>query len=394
MNSYEAFFVDQQPDGQVPFLVFVANPKDIIRWAHADDIKIDSGNVQRALVDSRLKQITKFFKASPNNVIPTGVTIAFDETVAKVEAPGDIKADAACFHMTAPIDGKVQITFSDAVKESSFIIDGQHRLRGMALLDFDAAIPVSLFLQMPKLERAFQFVTINNKAHKVPTDNLRALIANFDQIESTLRTRLTQASVTVPKFATAIDVVSENADSPFYRMIDWVNNRHTEGPAASLPPSAVEQSMRAIVRAFPEAKEDESDALSVLYAIWAAVFGEYGIDYKNAAQFPNLVLKASVQTLTEMIVEKLKSDYDPVFSDAPVMGDNGLTAGKKAKDLIKGIPADFWNDPWSLKSLDTSAGRELIERDIRTLKIKLHEKITEWPQIKSYLSLYKTSDQE
>ncbi|MVA27280.1 hypothetical protein V6582_20720 (plasmid) [Agrobacterium vitis] len=39
MNSYEAFFVDQQPGGQVPFLVFVANPKDIIRWAHADDIK-------------------------------------------------------------------------------------------------------------------------------------------------------------------------------------------------------------------------------------------------------------------------------------------------------------------------------------------------------------------
>jgi hypothetical protein len=151
-------------------------------------------------------------------------------------------------------DGLVRITFNDAVKESSFIIDGQHRLRGMALLDYDTPLPVSLFLQLPKLERAFQFVTINNKAHKVPTDNLRALVANFNQIESQLRDRLTQASVTVPKFATAIDVVAANEDSPFYRMIDWPNNRYTDGPAPTIPPSAIENSLRAIIRCAPTAR--------------------------------------------------------------------------------------------------------------------------------------------
>jgi hypothetical protein len=84
VNSYRGFWVEQKPDTEIPFLVFVANPKDIVRWAHADDIKIDSGNVQRELVQSRLKQITKFFRASKNNVIPTGVTIAFDESVRRL----------------------------------------------------------------------------------------------------------------------------------------------------------------------------------------------------------------------------------------------------------------------------------------------------------------------
>lgn len=392
MNRFQAFFVEQQPGTEVPFLVFVASAKDIVRWAHADNIKIDKGNVQRALVESRLKQITKYFKASKNNVIPAGVTLAFDESVEKVKTEAEVTDDRPTFYLSEVKDGMVTIVFSDLVKESSFIIDGQHRLRGMALLDYEAQVPVSLFIQLPRLERAFQFVTINNKAHKVPTDNLRALVANFDQIESSLRSRLTQASITVPKFASAIDVVGENADSPFYRMIDWVNNRHVGGPAATVSPNAIEQSLRAIVRAFPEAKEDESDALTVLYAIWQEIFGYYSITAENASSFPNLVLKASIQSLTEMIVDRLKAEYDPAFTDEPVMGDDGSLARKKAKDLINGIPSDFWTDVWALKSLDTSAGRQLIEDDIRILKRKLREGATKWPSLKSNLHLYKSGE--
>lgn len=203
MNRFQAFFVEQQPGTEVPFLVFVASAKDIVRWAHAGNIKIDKGNVQRALVESRPKQITKYFRASKNNVIPAGVTLAFDESVEKVNTEAEVTDDRATFYLSEVKDGIVTIVFSDLVKESSFIIDGQHRLRGMALLEYEAQVPVSLFIQLPRLERAFQFVTINNKAHKVPTDNLRALVANFDQIESSLRSRLTQASITVPKFASA-----------------------------------------------------------------------------------------------------------------------------------------------------------------------------------------------
>lgn len=61
----------------------------------------------------------------------------------------------------------------------------------MSVLAFDVKVPVSLFLQAPPLERAFQFITINNKSSKVPTNNIKACIANFDEFEINLKERLT-----------------------------------------------------------------------------------------------------------------------------------------------------------------------------------------------------------
>ncbi|RYG57573.1 MAG: hypothetical protein EON56_02245 [Alphaproteobacteria bacterium] len=40
---------------------------------------------------------------------------------------------------------------------------------------------------------------------------------------------------------------------------------------------------------------------------------------------------------------------------------------------MKGIPAEFWEMPWALKSLDTSAGRALIQEGIRELKKIVHQ---------------------
>ena len=164
--------------------------------------------MQRALVESRWKQIAKFFDASPNNVIPTSVTIAFDEGLPKVESVAQLDQGAVGYHIEDLGDGLVRLTFPDAVVEHSFVIDGQHRLHGMSKTDGPVLIPVCLFLSLPKLERAFQFVTINNKSHKVPTDNLGALIANFEQIQAGLRDRLTSASITTAKFATSVDVLN------------------------------------------------------------------------------------------------------------------------------------------------------------------------------------------
>ncbi|MEI8696911.1 hypothetical protein [Mesorhizobium sp. ISC15] len=167
-------------------------------------------------------------------------------------------------------------------------------------------------------------------------------------------------------------MLNEDSESPFNKLVDWVNNRF-EDAALLVPPTALENSLRAIVRAFPETREDESDALAVLYAIWRAVFGQYGITAATAAGFPNLMLKATIQTISEMVVEKLKSDYDPAFSNDPVMADNGEKAGVTAANLVQGIPAAFWERPWTMKSLDTSAGRALIQEGIRELKRIIHQ---------------------
>ncbi|MBJ7446239.1 MAG: DGQHR domain-containing protein [Brevundimonas sp.] len=367
MHKYRGFLVEQQAGTDATFLVFVANAKEITTWAHADNIKLDRGNVQRALVDARWRQIKRFFGASLNNVIPTSVTIAFDEGLPHIDDPTTLTDDVAGYSMQQIDDDLWELTLSNAVQDHTYILDGQHRLRGMAEVEAEIPVPVCLFPSMSKLERAFQFVTINNKSHKVPTDNLKALIANFDMIEIPLRDRLTQASVTVPRFATFVDVLNEDPESPFYKMVNWVNNRFP-GAEPVVQPTALENSLKAITRAFPETKEDESDALSVLYAIWKAIFATYGITADNAGRYPNLVLKATIQSLSEMIVDQLKAQYDIAFNDHPIMGDDGKSAGDAARNLMTGVPAEFWQDVWALKSLDTSAGRDIIQDDLRRLK--------------------------
>jgi DGQHR domain-containing protein len=393
VNSYLAFLVKQRPNSPIHFAVFVADAKNVVKWAHADDIRIDRGNVQRALVESRWKQISKFFAADPNNVIPTSVTIAFDEALPRVNTVAELEQGTVGYHIEDKGDGLIKLTFPDTVVESSFVIDGQHRLHGMSQTDGEVRIPVCLFLSLPKLERAFQFVTINNKSHKVPTDNLGALIANFEQIQAGLRDRLTSASITTAKFATFVDVLNENNESPFHKMVDWVNNRFAD-KNPQVQPSALENSLRAIVRAFPETKDDEADALLVLNAIWNTIFAEYGVTSQNAGEFPNLMLKAAIQTLSEMIVDKLASDYDPAFAEGPITASNGAAAAKTAKNLVTGLPVEFWKEPWKLKSLDTSAGRELIERDIREVKKKLVAAKGQPFDWRSVCQLYKSPAEE
>ncbi|MEI8696912.1 DGQHR domain-containing protein [Mesorhizobium sp. ISC15] len=178
--SYTGILVEQRPGAQVKFLVFVADAKEVVGWAEADNIKLDRGNVQRELVESRWRQIRKFFNASPNNVIPTSVTIALDESIPQAESVEDL-ANAAGFVLEDTANGMTKITFDpERIRGAAFIIDGQHRLKGMSMLDYDVKVPICLFLSLPKVERAFQFVTINNKSHKVPTGNLKALLANFE----------------------------------------------------------------------------------------------------------------------------------------------------------------------------------------------------------------------
>ena len=369
MNVYEAFNVKQRPNGEVEFLVFVANAKEVNRWARADNIILDRGQVQRSLVDTRWRAVAKFYKANPNNVIPTSVTIAFDESLRQVrfEELNENEPAYAVDHME---NERVRIAFPDVVtKEHAFIIDGQHRLRGMRDLDFDPVIPICLFLQLPIIERAFQFVVINNKSHKVPTDNLKALVVNFEaDVEQPLRLRLARASVSVPRYASTVDLVNEDPESPFFKMIDWVNNRH-EDAQKLVAPTAIENSVRAVSRALNDIADDDSEALAVFNLMWTAIFEVAGVTLENASMFKRLLMKATIQTLTEMVVRHVTNTEDVAFqTDNASQQFESASIAQSARDLVSRIPAEFWQDEWALKSLDTQAGRAIIEKDVRAVK--------------------------
>jgi len=371
VHNYTGFLVKQRTDSEIDFVVFIANAQDVAKWSQADDIRLDRGNVQRQLVESRWRQVKKFFSASPRNIIPTSVTIAFSEELTRVENKEDLQEGKSCYYMSPPSDSNIiEIAFPDAVQNFSFIIDGQHRLKGMASVGTPIQVPVCLFPSLSRLERAFQFVTINNKSHKVPTSNLKALITNFDGIEEGLRSRLSQASITAPKFATHVDVMNEDPDSPFYKLVDWVNNRHNDRKPI-IAAAAIENSLKAINDGFPETKADAADAITVMSAIWERIFRKYEITHDNIETVPNLTKKPVIQRITELVIEHLRRELDPAFSTGNIMDDNASQAGEAADRLMALIPIEYWKDEWKLKGLDTSAGRDIISQSIRILKSKL-----------------------
>ncbi|MET4066791.1 DGQHR domain-containing protein [Bradyrhizobium sp. S3.2.6] len=367
MFQYRGFLVRQTPKTPLQFVCLVGPAKEIVQWTHADSIEIDRGGIQRELTQARWKQIRKFFTAKDENVIPSSVIIAFDPEVQSVQSLADLKEDQKAYCLEHLDDkGLVRISFGKGVLESSYTIDGQHRLKGMSELDFDVDVPVSLFVSAPALERAFQFITINNKANKVPTDNIKACIANFDAIEADLKSRLTTASIRVGQFASTIDVFNENKDSPFYKCVDWVNNRSKDA-LRIVAPQAIENSVKVLEKTFRDYPDQDDDTVvDIMFTIWTTIKKQYGITLASIDQFKNLFKKPTIQAITEHIANSIEQRV--VNTSEQIDISNSTFIEEVTKGYIAKIPEEFWKAEWALKGLDTQAGRKIILKDIANIK--------------------------
>lgn len=369
--TYKCFKVKQRERSDIIFLAFVANAKDIYNWSHADSIDIDKNGVQRPLQKPKWSKITKFFDTHTDNIIPNNIILAFDDEVSKVDLLFDAdkmidnKEDG--FLLTDELDGFVELTINSKIKKNTYIIDGQHRLKGMSEYESNLPIVVSLFINMKKLDRAFQFLTINNKASKVKTDNIKALIANFAHIEGDLKERLATASISAGKFSRDIDIVDSDRESPFYKCIDWSNNREGSKVISTL---AIENSLKTIQKTFPElienSNENKSIVLELFYNIWHPAIETYSITHENISIFLNLFKKATIQSITEYICTKLSDDI--VFAVEEIDITEKEVSQKYMRGLLHNIPKNFWKNEWQLKGLDNQAGRTLIIKEISKLK--------------------------
>jgi len=285
--------------------------------------------------------------------------IAFDESILDKVKIEDIDCNE--------VDNLQKITFDNSVKDNTFIIDGQHRLKGISEYEEENIyIVVTLFLGLSKLERAFQFITINNKSHKVPTDNIKALIHNFDSVqeEENFQQRLSTASITAGKFSTIIDVFNESNESPFYKLLDWPNNRTGE---KFIKPLALETVMKTVIKYFPEMKIDSDDIIiDIIYNIWNPIKSYYHIDNGNIKEFKNLFTKTVIIAISEYILSKLADQI--IFSEDEEVINKSDRINTLTSNLIYGINKDFWIQEWTYKSLDSQGGRKIIIEDV--IKIK------------------------
>ncbi len=375
--TYKCFKVKQRQESEFIFLSFIAKAKDVFEWSHADNIEIDKNGIQRKLQKSKWDKVTKFFNTHTDNIIPNNVIIAFDDEVSEVQEiynPDNVIDNRDNGYTLTDISDcpeVVELTIHKEIKNNTYIIDGQHRLKGMSEVSEDLPIVVSLFINIDKLNRAFQFLTINNKASKVKTDNIKALISNFDGIENTLRDRLSTASISAGKFATSIDIVDSDKDSPFYKLIDWANNRDGKKVVSTL---AIENSLKVIQKSFPELIEDNNEnkslSIDILYNIWNPVINQYSISLDNVEEYVNLFKKANIQAITEYICLKLSDEI--VFATDEIDITKPDSPLKYMTGLLNGIPEEFWKTPWKLTGLDSQTGRHTIIKEIVKMKRNLN----------------------
>jgi DGQHR domain-containing protein len=323
-----------------------------------DRLEDRSGGIQRRLSESKAKAVARYFELDEGNVIPTSAIIAFHPKVTKF-VPSKER------HANAPEGvewGTLTFNFNPSAphhKRPAFIVDGQHRIHGMSRVDGEELpILVSALLDADATEQAFQFVVINNKASKVSPDLVKSLIVDFDETE--LSERLRTARVSLQGRATLVALVDDDPDSPFYQMVDWERRRGEGTPV--LKPAAIEGALNYARRRMLALDENEDALLEFFFAAWSGVRSTYKELWKKTDN--QLFSNAGFRAFSEYLVDELETLLNMEIVDI----ENPTSVSKAAAKIASQVDVNFWKSKWTLKSLDTSAGRDIIKDDLRRIR--------------------------
>lgn len=202
MFEYPAIFSRQREDPRAPvFACFTAPVGDVHRWTTIDRLSTSGGGHQRVKNPSKVKAIVRFFELDPRNTIPTALTVA-------LRLPDfDVPELNSCAPLRIP----------DAEPPAGIVIDGQHRLFGAGDHRKDLPVNIVALINPPDEEIAFQFLVINQKVTKVPTDHLTLLTLQYS--EKALDERLRSARMVLRRHASLVGVVDSSPDSPFVNSV-------------------------------------------------------------------------------------------------------------------------------------------------------------------------------
>jgi len=354
MLTINGFMFKQREEENAPkVFVFNIKAKELLQHSIVEPVERGTEGIQRLLIPLRVKKIKNFFDkdGNENNIIPNTIIVAIDKEP-----------------MDGFTDNKLQFNVEENEKFIK-IIDGQHRLEGIAQSNSDLNILVTAFIKPSATEQAFQFLVINNKSHKVPSVHVKALVANYATIESDLQKRLNNVGITFNQIPD-IDLVDREEDSPLKGLIKWENNED-----GILALTAIERAFLYIVDRIPEAKEDDSIKRDILYQIWKAN-KELFPDMWETQEINHLLEKASFIVLTIILIDytfsycDTKSDIEDI--EITVMDENIFFEATKI--YLKNFPKDFWKKEWTKTGLDTNAGRVLIKNSISQIKSNIRNR--------------------
>lgn len=358
--------VQRTAQDTVPFFVFHARAKDIKQWVGVRRVEDYPEGTQRVLLPPRRKAITRFLGADSLNTIPNSILLAFEPNSATFSSLGS--EISHCLPKTNILNGCeeqldwgiLQFSFSPETPDHlkpALIVDGQHRLYGIS--DFsqeDLPLLVVSLINAPLQEQAFQFVVINNKAVKVPTNNVRAIIANID--EEDLQNRLLKAGVSYGEKSPVLRDINDLPTSPFQDLLDWPYNKKVE--QRLVPLTAIEQALRYLQSLFTHLNEDEDSLIDIFCAIWRAIKNNYSELWGQDNKF---MKKVNINALNEFVGDRLKFAWEMSLIDIF----DTTAVEKQVLNIIQLLPKEFWIEDWSVKIQDNANVRNLIKSDLATL---------------------------
>jgi DGQHR domain-containing protein len=342
--TYDALRFRQRGSGAPTLVMFSAPVKDIAGWATVDQLGPRSRGPQREQKEAKTKAVARFLSDDERNTIPTAVILAFEKGKARFRgaASGERKAGA----------GKLEIRVG--ANPVASIVDGQHRIYGIA--DFNASMNVAVvaLLDADEMEKAFQFLVINNKSSRIAASHTKALLAKLK--DTGLAERLRGARIAFDaEGVNDVALVNGAKDSPFYQTIDWTT---TPASKRMIPATAIEASLEYLGGIGISEFEDRDVRRSVFLAMWSAIRAEWSALWVPGSR---LVSKVAIICLTRFIIDRITNwaDSDQLEVDvADLEQVESLT-----KKIVRFIDRKFWTARWAEKAqggFDTAQGRERV----------------------------------
>ncbi|MCP4696846.1 MAG: DGQHR domain-containing protein [Gammaproteobacteria bacterium] len=331
----------QEVENTPSFCLFHAPVVDILKWADIQRLEDEPGAPQRRTSQAKVTAVQRFLTQEPRNTIPTSVIVALDLPESRVK------------HLNSNIQksdnlGSLEFEMSENAKKPGLIIDGQHRLLGMKKADPNLNVNIVALLNADDMEKAFQFLVINNKASKVSNDHIRALALHYEKQQ--LDDRLKTARLHLDPNAGFVGLVDSEDGSPFKGIISWPLNPEKQ---RIVPPAAIEASINYIQQ--QKVKELESDdvLLAFFYAIWQTIKKQWSSLWHKESR---LLTKMGVLGFTQYITDALVASYD--WGELDISDPEQIV--KHVKKLLINQEKNFWEVAWVPSSYDTMSGRALV----------------------------------
>ncbi|MEI7909626.1 MAG: DGQHR domain-containing protein [Verrucomicrobiota bacterium] len=303
MTEYNGLLIKQAAKGPA-FFAFSDTASEILKWADVKRTYELRRGAQRMFSASHAKAITNFLSDS-RNVIPTAVIVALPKgaySVEPYEVTGAILSSKTSFATLRISD--------DSGNKVGTVIDGQHRL--LALRDKPIPLLVSALLDVDPVEEALQFVVINNKAKRVSSDLVKAIIAEMSEADrAKFEKRVERIRLSLGNYHNALNILFSDSSSPFKSILDWEINRDGE---RIVKPLAIETGLKRIILDLRLPDLDLDDAVQIFASLWTGVKLAYSQTENVWGPAPSKLLsKAVIVALTDYFVARMNLKLEEGF---------------------------------------------------------------------------------